>query len=81
MIEDGKSEDLPDTVDLTTSDLELYWKLWTLWRATDRRFLPSQLLNEPERPLHVMIELDGVYSLIERQVIKQSEDLKNGSTY
>lgn len=74
MVDNGKSEDLPETLELTAEELENFWEIWTLWRATDRRFLPSQLLAEPQRPLLVMIELDGVYALIERQIAKQEKE-------
>jgi len=82
LLENSENEDLPDVLNLTRDDLDFYWDIWTLWRATDRKFLPSQLMNEPERPLRVMLELDGAYSLIERQIIKQkSEQDKNGRQY
>lgn len=71
LVDGSKSEDLPDTLELTSEELDAFWEVWTLWRATDRRFLPSQLLAEPRRPLLVMIELDGAYALIERQLAKQ----------
>lgn len=78
LAENGKDEDLPDTVSLTQNDLDYYWNLWTLWRGTDRRFLPSQLLAEPERPLRVMLELDGIYAIVERQIAKQEKAKENG---
>jgi len=40
------------------------YDIWVLWRATDRRFLPSQLLEEPEAMLADMITLDGAYEAI-----------------
>ena len=40
------------------------YDIWTLWRATDRRFLPSQIMAEPEALLSDMITLDSVYEAI-----------------
>ena len=77
LVDNGKSEDLPDTLELTEEELRTFWEIWTLWRATDRRFLPSQLLAEPRRPLLAMVELDGAYAIIERQLAKQEKE-RNG---
>jgi hypothetical protein len=71
MIDSGEDEELPDELNLSQEDLDTYWNIWALWRATDRRFLPSQLMAEPERPLLVMLELDGAYAMIERQEAKR----------
>lgn len=63
--------DLPDTIELTQKDIDLYWDLWVRWRATEKRFLPSQLLNEPDRPFSVLIKLDSIYAMVEQQVLKE----------
>jgi hypothetical protein len=77
MIENTEDDSLPETLNLTKSDLETYWNIWTLWRATDRKFLPSQLMVEPERPLRVMLELDSAYTMIERQEAKRKSKQKD----
>lgn len=41
------------------------YDVWVLWRATDRKFLPSQLLQEPIGLLDDMLLLDGVYEVIQ----------------
>jgi hypothetical protein len=38
--------------------------VWTLYRAFDRRFLPSQLLAEPESWLSDMLALDSALEAI-----------------
>lgn len=40
------------------------YDIWVLWRATDRRFLPSQLMQEDESLLSDMLLLDSAYEAI-----------------
>ena len=54
--------------------MEENWELWTNWVATDRKFLPSVLAKEPERPLAVILELDGIYEKIVEQIRKQKQE-------
>ena len=77
MLEGYDSYDLPEYADVTQDDLEQYWELWTRWRATDRKFLPSQLMAEPDRPLAVILELDSIYALIEKQVLDKKSKENN----
>jgi hypothetical protein len=43
------------------------YDIWALWVATDRKFLPSQLLQEPVGLLDDMLLLDSVYATIQEQ--------------
>lgn len=43
--------------------------VWVLWRALDRRFLPSQIIAEPVAMLEDMLTLDGLY-----EALKPKED-------
>lgn len=38
-----------------------------MWQATGRRFLPSQLINEPEDLLTDMLTLDGIYNTLKEK--------------
>lgn len=40
---------------------EIAYDLWVLWRACDRRFLPSEIMQEPIKLLDDMLQLDGIY--------------------
>jgi hypothetical protein len=53
------------------NDLSTSWRVWRLWRATGRRFLPSQLLAEPQQLLDDVLTIDGIASLL------QEDDLSN----
>jgi hypothetical protein len=46
------------------------YDVWVIWRALDRRFLPSQILDEPEDLLTDMITLDSVYNAIQERTKK-----------
>lgn len=57
----AESNELPQVI--AVSDISSY-DLWVLWRATDRKFLPSQLMKEDESLLSDMIALDSAYEAI-----------------
>ncbi len=57
----AESNELPPVI--AVSDISSY-DLWVLWRATDRKFLPSQLMKEDESLLSDMIALDSAYEAI-----------------
>lgn len=63
---------LPPVIRL--SDPDRSYDIWTLWRATDRRFLPSQLMNEPEGLLMDMLTLDGIYEKIKEAANGTKDD-------
>jgi len=52
---------LPAVISLNNQDA---FEIWTLYRAFDRRFLPSQLLAEPEAWLSDMLTLDSALEAI-----------------
>jgi hypothetical protein len=71
--DDERTSDLPDTVELTEDDIKKYYPIWVLWFATDRRFLPSQLMAEPHEPLAAMLEIDTVFEKVMEQFREQSD--------
>ena len=40
--------------------------IWAIYRAYDRRFLPTQLINEPISWLEDMLKLDSLYDALTR---------------
>jgi len=62
---------LPDTVDLSQEVINRYYPLWLWWWATDRKFLPSQLMAEPYEPFSVILELDSYYYRVSEQLKKE----------
>jgi len=49
------------------------WDLWVLWRSTDRRFLPSQLMQEDYNLLSDMIQLDSVFEKMKESYAKKDD--------
>lgn len=68
------SDDLPDILELDLETLETYWGKWVIWRATDRRFLPSQLSREQELELNTLLQCDDLFERISRQIAKQENE-------
>ena len=68
------SDDLPDTLAVSKKDIEYFWGKWVIWRATDRRFLPSHLSKEEERELATLLELDGLFGKVTRQMAKEKQE-------
>lgn len=71
---ESPNKDLPDTIDISRTDLELFYPIWLLWRATEKHFLPSQLMKEPAQPLAVLLELDSYFDRIADQTREQEEE-------
>lgn len=58
----GGDDVLPPIINLRNPAIA--YDVWVLWRATERRFLPSQLLAEPIGLLDDMLYLDGIYEML-----------------
>lgn len=56
--------ELPETIVLNHPRA---YDVWVLWQALDRKFLPSQILDEPEDLLTDMLTLDSLYNVMERK--------------
>jgi len=63
-----RDSNLPETIELNQDTIDKYWSLWLWWVATERKFLPSQLLCEPFEPFAVMLEIDNLYEKIVEQL-------------
>jgi hypothetical protein len=55
-------------VDLTREDIEDHFDLFLWWRATGRKFLPSELEKQETRKLSVLLQLDGLLNKIAEQI-------------
>jgi hypothetical protein len=56
---DGPS--LPPVISLSTPEA---FDIWVIYRALDRRFLPSEIINEPSALLSDMLQLDSLYEAL-----------------
>ena len=70
---------LPDPSELPYSPDEWEWiyGLWTVWRATEKRFLPSQLIHEIQthkRALDGLLDMEGLYGRVYEELRQQKQD-------
>jgi len=61
----AKRPNLPPRVVLNHPEA---FEIWELYRAFDRRFLPSQLLQEPDSWLSDMLTLDHLFESMKPEV-------------
>ena len=75
--EGGEDEGLPEPEQLSFApdEFDLIYELWVLWVATDKRYLPSQLIPELQsgygRILTGMLEMESLYAKTKAQLKKQ----------
>ncbi len=69
---EDSDEDREETYpDMAINNLDLSWPVWLVWRATGRRFLPSQLLAEPQWLLDDVLALDAAYVIADDEIKRQ----------
>jgi len=64
MINGDTGGGLPGIIELRNPEA---YEIWVLWRALDRRFLPSQIMAEPQSWLDDMLTLDGIYETLKER--------------
>jgi len=47
---------------------------WILWRATERKFLPTDLRKQPEGLMEKIVYLDGLFENMVGQVMEQYKE-------
>ena len=63
LVQSGGAE-LPPIINLYNDEA---YDIWVLWQATGKRFLPSQLLNEPESLMADILQLDSVFETMKEK--------------
>lgn len=81
------SDDLPEFLNVEYRQVEANWEDWLIWRSIGRRnahggFEPSISYVEaiqaiPSERLQVFLELDSLYSKMEKQYLKQTAGRKD----
>jgi len=66
MTEMAGSGETPLPAEIVLND-ESSYDVWAVWVATGRRFLPSQILSEPEALLTDIVTLDSLYHAIKER--------------
>lgn len=56
-----READLPPIITLNHPEA---FDVWAIYRALDRRFLPSQIINEPVDWITDMLTLDNLYEAL-----------------
>ena len=72
----------PENLGFAPDEIDFIYDLWALWVATDKRYLPSQLVPELKsgygRILTGMLEMESLYARVKKQLKKQTTDQNNG---
>lgn len=55
---------LPESVSITTGEIEAYWDLWLIWRITGKRHLLSALKNEVKVDYDIVLEMESNYQAL-----------------
>lgn len=65
----------PENLSFASDELEFAYDLWAIWSATDKRYLPSQLIPEMlsghGRMLTGIMEVESLYNKVKAQLKKQ----------
>lgn len=76
--EGSSNENLPEPERLpfTPDEMDFIYELWTIWAATDKRYLPSQLVPELQagygRILTGLMTMESLYAKTKAQLKKQN---------
>lgn len=65
----------PETLPMNVDEMGMLYELWLLWSATEKRYLPSQLIPEilsgHGRLLSGMMEMETLFMKTKAQIKKQ----------
>jgi hypothetical protein len=64
---------IPEVLDITIEDFEEVYPLWVLWQATGKRFLPNQLLEQPQVLTDQLLYVDSIFQKMVAQHDKRSK--------
>jgi hypothetical protein len=72
----------PEYVNLSPDEVDRYWEDWAVWRATGKKFLfrPGGLNDQDDRQMTAIMELDGLFSIVEALALKQRMESKDGES-
>lgn len=62
----------PESLSIAPGEIDFIYRLWVVWRATDKRYLPSQLVPEllsgHGRLLTDLFDVDALYGKVMGQL-------------
>jgi hypothetical protein len=66
----------PESLPFDPDEMEWMYQLWAIWTATEKRYLPSQLIPEllsgHGRILTGLFDMESLYSKVKAQFKKQT---------
>jgi len=68
---------IPPELEISSERFREILPIWSLWVATDRRFLPTDLMKQPKRLLDDLLYLDVIADKIMKQIIEREEKNQN----
>jgi len=60
---------LPEIMSISLDEFEDAYPTWLQWRATDRRFLPTDLRRQPEPLMSNILYIDSIFEKMVAQVL------------
>jgi len=63
----------PERINLTKEQFNKMVSVWNIWRATGKVHLLSELMNEPDEPWHIVLEIDNNFNAM-KGFLKEQED-------
>jgi len=65
---------LPDVLEISLDEFEDTYDTWVMWRATERRFLPTALRRQPEPLMSNILYLDSIFEKMVNQVMERYKE-------
>jgi len=65
---------IPPLLEISEDDFLDVYPTWVQWRATGRRFLPTELRKQPSGVLDQLLYIDSIFDKIVEQVLKRDTD-------
>lgn len=67
---------LPLVMDIGIEEFRDIYPTWLQWRATERRFLPTELRGQPQSLLDGLLYIDAIFEKLVAQMVEQEAEKK-----
>lgn len=55
---------MPEILDITKEQFDTYHPVWALWKATGKRHLLSELMEEPDEAWNVVLKIENAFHAV-----------------